>query len=192
MRNNNNNLWQKIMFKICFVALIITGCNNGDEKAQLQKQIQQLTIENNTKQDKIDVQEKTLSALNERMNNLEQAQAPQPSGPIANSTPEPTNAGNQNTYGKKYYFIVLNVREVEAYSARMDGQKEVSRYYYVSSVGELDYVDEDVKYKLMDEMVVRYKQTDWNNSKSIDKRRIYLFDSYQSASKAREKYVINK
>ncbi len=84
-----------------------------------------------------------------------------------------------------YYFIVLEIVE--------DHHTSRQRLNWTTSVKTIGVLNDDLKYRLLDQEVSNYKNSPngivYNGS--IKKREIFLFNSYQEASKAREKYIMN-
>jgi hypothetical protein len=70
---------------------------------------------------------------------------------------------------------------------------EKESIYYTTQVNQLSNYNDNVKYRLLDEVVANYKKSPSGMlyKGSIKKRNIYLFDTYEQASKAREKYIMN-
>ena len=85
---------------------------------------------------------------------------------------------------KKYAFVVLNVEQTEGYPP------EVVSYTNLSSIEAVDNLNEDTEYKLMDDFQNTYlKSIKAQVNKGIVRdRKIYSFDTYAEASKAREQF----
>lgn len=85
----------------------------------------------------------------------------------------------------QYYFVVLNIVEDHVF--------EKKKSFYVTSINELSYYNDEIKYKILDDVVMQYKSSPsgiaYNGS--IKKREIFTFFSYEEASKAREEYIMN-
>ncbi len=94
------------------------------------------------------------------------------------STPEPLMI-------TQYYFVVLDIVEDHVF--------EKKKSFYVTSINELTYYNDEIKYKILDDVVMQYKSSPsgiaYNGS--IKKREIFTFFSYEEASKAREEYIMN-
>lgn len=137
-----------------------------------------LQKDNVQKQNVIDEQQKQIARLEQRLNNLE-------SKSNSNNDNSSFENGNSSSFATQYYFIVLEVVENHV----MDKRK----LFYTTQVSQISNYNENVKYRLLDEVVSSYK-----NSPSarvydgdVKKRNIYLFSSYEEASIAREKYIMN-
>lgn len=151
------------------MAVMLTGvygCASGSEKELLEKQ------------NKIEEQSAQIKQLQSRLAQYEQLQ---PQG-LLNT--DDGNAGTGNL-GHQYYFIVLDIVE-NHYTSRQ-------RFTWTTSVKTIGVLNDELKYRLLDQEVSNYKNSAngivYNGS--IKKREIYLFNSYQEASKAREKYIMN-
>lgn len=105
---------------------------------------------------------------------------------------EPTNvvttpAPSYNYSSTKYFFVVLKVVE--------DHYTEYQTSYVTSDILEAQSyeLDEETKYKLLDKFVKSYKNSPsgmaWKGN--IKSRKIYSYDSYEEASRAREKYIMD-
>ena len=155
------------MKKILLFAFFISSCQSNKENESLKN-------DNLVKQRVIDEQQRQINSLQERLTTLE------------------SHSNDQNVEGiasfsnSQYYFIVLQVSE-ERFS---EGEQH---FYFVTQINEIMDYNENLKYKLLDDVVLTYKNS--SNASlfngSVKKRNIYLFSSYQEASKAREKYVID-
>jgi hypothetical protein len=88
----------------------------------------------------------------------------------------------------KYCFVVLSVSQIEP----VWGKTEY--YFYSTAIKEYDYVDEDTKYRLMDAAQQGYLSS-WpavEGKGRVRERKCFVFDSYEQASKEREKYLLDK
>lgn len=159
----------------CFIlqALLLLSCQSNKSDTETLQQ------DNVQKQNIIDEQQKQIARLEQRLNSLETKS----NSHNTNSSFE--NGYNSASYATQYYFIVLEVVENHV----MDKRK----MFYTTQVNQISNYSENTKYKLLDEVVSSYK-----NSPSarvyegdVKKRNIYLFGSYEEASKAREKYIMN-
>jgi hypothetical protein len=88
----------------------------------------------------------------------------------------------------KHVFVVLNVTQEEF------NTNGYSHHQYVVTTGieSYNYIDETLKYKILDQAQQSYLQ---NFKRQVDKgtvnkRELLVFDSYEEASKEREKYTI--
>ncbi len=128
------------------------------------------------KKDKvISAQEKQIKDLEERINKIE---TEKPSSYKNVSDNQPTHTNSQ------YYFILLKVKEQHGLI--------LQSLNYSSEVTEITNYNESIKYKLLDNAVSNYKSSMgaavYNGS--IYSREIFLFDTYEAASKEREKYIM--
>lgn len=93
------------------------------------------------------------------------------------------NLANNST---KYYFVVLRVTE--------DHITTKEPLNYTSVINEINEYNETIKYKILDEISYQYKRSPagiaWKGS--INDRQIYIYSTYEEASKEREKYFMNK
>ena len=170
----------KIILLFTLYALTLSSCTNPVDKNELETQNENLINENQIKQSKIDEQERQINQLEDRLNKLEETQK---SEPVIN-TPNSYNEDYSN-YSGQYYFVVLEVTE--------DHIVEKQNLYYTTQVNQLNNYNDNVKYRLLDEVVTNYKKSPSGMAYkgNVKKRNIYLFDSYEQASKAREKYIMN-
>jgi len=154
------------------ITLMSLGCNS-DKIAQLEK-------ENNELRKKVSDQENDYS--NER-DNIE------------------TNKNDNQV--KKYAMVVLSVtqREFDAEAAQSsayvrDGPPSpyvTRKYNYCSAIKSFTNLTEDKKYEFLDEIQSLYLGSiDAKMNKGhIKSRQIFVFDTYEEASKEREQYMIN-
>jgi len=152
-------------------AALLSSCDNST-------QTQKLTRENQEKQEKIDEQTKEINRLEERLSKIENQQNSEPS---YNGKEE----GNNSNYGSQYYFVVLEVIEKH--------YPNNEQFYYTTQVNQISNYNDNIKYRLLDEVVTKYKNSPSGMAfnGNVRKRDIYLFNSYEEASKAREKYIMN-
>lgn len=85
---------------------------------------------------------------------------------------------------KKYTFVVLNVEQTEGYPP------EVVSYTNLSSIEAVDNLTEDMEYRLLDDFQNTYLKSikAQVNKGVVRDRKIYSFDTYAEASKAREQF----
>lgn len=94
---------------------------------------------------------------------------------------------NQNV---KYGFVVLDVvhEVIEPF-----GGPSYKNYIYTSSVKEYKDIDEDIKYKILDEFQNYYAHGEgYIHNGTVKNRKILLFNTYSEASREREKYTMSK
>lgn len=161
------------VFFLLATTLLLLSCENSNNQKKLQE-------DNQNKQNTIDEQQRQITQLEERLNRLENN--------TSNSNTDnyvPTENQNNSNYYGQYYFIVLEVIE--------DHTFEKESFYYTTQVNQLSNYNDNIKYRLLDEVVSDYKKSPSGMvyKGSVKKRNIYLFDTYEQASKAREKYIMN-
>ena len=171
----------KLIF-ILFTTTFLFSCQNGEKTNDLQNENQILELKNKEQKNTIDNQEQKINQLEERLNRLEETQnETQGVQPVNNDYVD----NDFSNYSGQYYFIVL---EIEEYHFPNN-----EKYFYTTQVNQLSNYNDNVKYKLLDEVVSNYKNSinAIVHKGSVNKRNIFLFDSYEQASKAREKYIMN-
>lgn len=92
-----------------------------------------------------------------------------------------------------YAFVLLEVEEVTGFTtANGFLENKTQRFNYTSLVKEFKPFNEEVKYQFLDEIVGEYKLNRGGvpTSGKILKRECFVFNSYEEASKEREKYVL--
>lgn len=97
------------------------------------------------------------------------------------------------TSAKQYGFVVMHVQQDnDNFEEKMNGIRAKS-YVFTTGIEEYDFVDDDLKYQILDEAQSSYKRTPAAIAyKGIVKDRdLLLFDSYSEASRAREKYTLS-
>lgn len=95
-------------------------------------------------------------------------------------------------YGKPFAFIVMEVVQDGEYSNNQGGQRV--NYYRCSDVLNVGILDSETKYKLLDKFQQNYMSSPEGKvyHGSVNSREIFTFSTYEDASIAREKYIINK
>lgn len=163
----------KVITPLLF-AVFIFLFSSCDSSTQTQK----LKRENQEKQEKIDEQTKQINRLEERLNKIENQQTSEPSY-------NDKEVSSYSNYGNQYYFIVLEVIEKH--------YPNNEQFYYTTQVNQLSNYNDNIKYRLLDEVVTQYKNSPSGMvyKGNVKKRDIFLFNSYEEASKAREKYIMN-
>ena len=163
------------MRKILLLAItfLLLSCDNSKNQNKLEEEIR-------NKQNTIDLQQIQIIQLEERINRLENNTSNN-----SNDNYAPNENQNNANYFGQYYFIVLEVIEDHVF--------EKENFYYTTQVNQLSNYNENVKYRLLDEVVTEYKRSPSGIAYkgNVKKRNIYLFDTYEQASKAREKYIMN-
>lgn len=162
-----------------FIFLLFISCNSQKEKS-----------ENDSK-----LLAKVDSLINENRKLTEQlSQASQKEKNSTNdipTTPENITESNQS----KYAFVVLIAKITEPYYSSLLEKMttKTEEYSICSQVKSFDGFNEDIKYQFMDEFQANYMkgriQGD-SYSTVISSRQCLAFNSYQEASKEREKYLI--
>jgi hypothetical protein len=98
------------------------------------------------------------------------------------------NNNNSIVTSEKYCFVLLKVTQTEP----LWGKDEY--YNYCTKIQEISTVDEDSKYRLMDDAQEIYlgSPSGTLHNGSVIERECFIFDSYQEASREREKYLIQQ
>ena len=153
---------------ICIFLSLLSSCNTHNTTEERLKKLEQ---ENKELKEKISTEQPNRS----------------------NSTNYQNTSPNYNTStNTKYVFVLLKTTQIERDEMTMD--KIEKRYNYCSEIQNLPFISEDIKYELMDKVQRSYK-----NSASaivyngrVNSRQVFVFDSYEEASKAREKYLVGR
>ena len=159
-------------FKKYFIVVLVLFCSSCEKS-----KTQALQAENVEKQNRIEEQQKQISRLEERLSALEETNK--------NSMPSSENNYNSGIQSSQFYFIVLEVVENHI--------SEKRQMYYTTQVNQISSYNDNIKYQLLDEVVSNYKNSPSGRvyEGSVKSRNIYLFNNYEDASKAREKYIMN-
>jgi hypothetical protein len=164
------------VLRALLALLIITGVSckgNSNTEARLKK----LEEENKELREKL-----------EQTNNTEES-------PYSNTSNSNNYANTPDPYysqASKYVFVLLSVSQKE-YAENYMG-KVTKTYNYCSGIEQFPYVTEDLKYQLMDKVQSKYQNSGGAMlyDGEVNDRKVFVFDSYEQASKEREKYLINK
>lgn len=191
--NQKMKLITPLLFAVC--SFLFSSCDSSTQTQKLEK-------ENQEKQEKIDEQTDQINRLEERLNRIENEKIDEQTNQIdrleqrANrienkQITEPSYNNEESSYsnyGNQYYFIVLEVTVTHNYSNNYSNDEQ---FYYTTQVNQLSNYNDNVKFRLLDDVVTQYKSSPHGmvNKGSISKRDIFLFNSYEEASKAREKYL---
>jgi hypothetical protein len=149
-----------------------------DESVQEETVVQdQALVEE--QQNTIEAQRMQIAQLEQRLGALERQ-----SSMVTNTSTKETEQSTPFN-GTQYFFMVLEVVEDHIYEKR--------KMYYTSRVNEISNYDDNIKYRLLDEFVSVYKNSaDGMVYKgNVKKRNVHLYNSYEEASRAREKYIMN-
>lgn len=89
-----------------------------------------------------------------------------------------------------FAFILM---EIEENGQSLQFGKRI-QYYSVSDVLEVGELDNERKYRLLDDFQSKYMNSSEGKvyQGSVKSRKIFTFSSYEEASKAREKYIISE
>ena len=155
-------MYMKILFY--FLLVIFFSCTSNTNSDNVQRKIEQLERENK------DLKEKSFD-----------------------------NTSNDNFVlnSKKYAFVLLEVIQVETELDKSEAiykAVEVSKSYnYCSGIEDFQVFNEDVKYKFMDEVQQEYMNMNGRIYKGrVKTRNCFSFDSYEAASKERERYLVER
>ncbi|MCF2446223.1 hypothetical protein L0657_19860 [Dyadobacter sp. CY345] len=151
---------------LLLLLIFLLGCNGKQKNADLEDRISKLEEENRELQNKL---------------------ATNTSPPISNLP----NYDNPSSPAGVYAFVLLTVKQEEYdASASETNYKQVVSYNYCSGIGEFSFVNNDLKYKLMDQTQLEYFKGDgkYKNGK-VGSRECFVFSTYEEASKKREEYL---
>ncbi|MFN3022045.1 hypothetical protein ACK1KB_13880 [Chryseobacterium sp. TY3] len=166
---------KKQLLFVLFSTLLLISCQNNEKQQELDNKNQILQTANREQKSTIDAQSQKINQLEERLSKLEENKQD-----LQDSQPN-----DFSNYSGQYYFIVLEIEEFH--------YPNTEKFFYTTKVNQLSNYDDNIKYQLLDEVVSNYKNS--VNAKvykgSVNNRNIYLFNTYEQASQAREKYIMN-
>jgi hypothetical protein len=159
-----------ILYPLAFIMLTVS-CVSKQKYDELEKKLKHLEIQNSELH-------KTLTLYMEKTT------------PRAAYEPQDETAETPEFAFPKYAFVVLEVEEVTR-TAYENGawNKTTGKFNSTSQIQEFKSFNEDTKYRFMDEITQHYKLTN-SREGQVNNRRCFVFNSYEEASKEREKYVI--
>jgi hypothetical protein len=154
-----------------FLLISLLGCNNEKKNNELEKRLTELEAEN--------------QALKEAITAPDTDPIRIPSNTVDDNFAHPS---------KTFAFVLLVVEQQEENPKHLDSRMyDLYKFNLCSGIQELDYIDDNIKYKLMDEI-----QADYYNGKArfnrgkVLSRECLTFNSYKEASIEREKYLVLK
>lgn len=112
--------------------------------------------------------------------------------PQNNQNTSPNNNTDNQSRASKYVFVLLKTTQTEYNETSME--RVDRRYNICSEIERLAYVDEDMKYSLMDQVQGSYMKSASRimDRGRVNSREVFVFDTYEEASKAREKYLVGR
>ncbi|GAB3422015.1 hypothetical protein [Niabella aquatica] len=175
-----------------FIALVVIGCVNNPQESDNQANTSQNPVSSN--ENYSDNEYYTDALLDSLSRDVEKtadsaAQAISKAAEEMKLGIQSDNKALQSsiTNSTKYIFVVLEVSE--------DNGLEIKNYYVTSDILEMSEfeLDENNKYKLLDDYVKSYKRSPSGSvyKGKIKSRKIYNYETYEKASKAREKFIMD-
>lgn len=163
----------KHILKFIIGLFLLASCESQQKVKELEQKIKVLEYQ-------LQVKQIHITSLTQRLEEFEN----QRNGAFEKS--QLNNNLNYSTTENQYYFIVLEIIE--------DRTFDKQEFYYTTQVNQIKIYNESIKYQLLDEVVSDYKNSARGSvyNGTVKNRNIYLFNSYENASKAREKYIMNK
>jgi len=154
------------MIRILQVIALLSmlGCNNQQKENKLESRLNNLEQEN--------------KALKEKLNRVPQVSELEAEKPV-------------DTIFKSQYAFTRLVVEQEEYDFS-DGHLKTEAYNVCSSIEEFSNVDNDLRYKLLDQAQQKYLTNSQHKKGSVKSRDCFVFLSYEEASKKREEFLISK
>lgn len=184
-------------YKLLILAILFISCN--DDRSQKDEYIKELEEKNKQLTSKQSTPITTVDTS--RSFNSASLASPNDIGSPTNGNP--TDQINQTT--NKYAFVLLSIvkkefnsdkwREDLDFESKWGGTLpnkgyEYINYYVASKIESFGELNEDQKFKFIDEVQSELKNsTDGFNIESIKKRKCLVFNSYKSASIERAKYI---
>jgi hypothetical protein len=162
------------------VLIFFSSCNSGKKNESPNSKLLQ----------KIDSLDKENKKLAEQLSATRQQT-------IANES-QPASIQNNSSVAKgNYAFVVLSVKITEPYFSELLQKKttKTEDYSICSKVRQFDIFNDDLKYQFMDDIQNEYmkgRMQGGSYSTKIANRQCFAFNTYEEASKEREKYLLTK